>query len=69
MDYNAWGLSLKRRVRDLRDQMVRLFEEHCGPGLFTVDFYHLDNLCVALEKLYNSQVLNAAPYDQFIAFL
>lgn len=50
-DFKAWTCSLKRRVRELKNSMARLFADHCECGLFKMKLHLLDHSFDDLEKI------------------
>lgn len=57
--------SPRRRVRDLKDTMVRLFGDHCDSGLFTMKFHILEHLFEDYGEFHKLQFFAVAPYGHF----
>lgn len=61
-DFKAWTLWLEWRVRQVKNTIARLFENHFKCELFTMKFHLLHHLCNEVEKFCSMRVLNAALY-------
>lgn len=52
-------------VRELKNKMAHLFENHCESGLYTMKFHLLDPICGSLERFCSIQFLDAALHEHF----
>lgn len=52
-------------MRELKDKIICLSEDHCEYRLLTMEFDLFDHQCDDLRKFPTLQVLEAAPYEHF----
>lgn len=67
-DLKAWMSMWKRRLRELQDTMVRLFEDQCESGMFKTKSYILDHLGYDWDKFRGVQVLEPAVLNALTHF-
>lgn len=56
---------LKSRVIELKDRIVRLFEDYWEFGLFMTKFHLLDHVFDDVENFHSIQLLYLAPFEHF----